>query len=97
MPKGTNAAPITKKKENELINVGSWATVRPRDRLPAYSNTKGEITEMITGKMMIEYQTFFWCLNTLKSLAAISHALDNLMQTPLQASNKRLPMLSPSH
>jgi hypothetical protein len=27
--------------------------------LPAYSSTTGKITEMMTGKTMIEYQTFF--------------------------------------
>jgi hypothetical protein len=78
------AAPMTMKNENEFNRFGRFAAVKspPLLRCPANSRMSGKRTEMRTGKMMIEYQMFFWCLNNLKSLAAISHALDNLMQTP---------------
>ena len=64
-------------------------------RCPANSITSGKRTEIIMGKMMIEYKIFFWRLNVLKSLEAMSHALDNLMRIPSQVLNKYLPKSNP--
>jgi hypothetical protein len=55
-----NAAPMTTKNEKEFNRFGRFATVNsPRLRCPANSSIAGKRTEIIIGKMMIEYQIFF--------------------------------------